>query len=145
MTGCAQKVTPVSFLIENWILIAVAFASGAMLMWPAVTGGGGLGSLKPTDAVMLMNREKAVVVDVCDPTEFAAGHVAGAKNVPLSELEAKLPGAVKNKATPVILVCASGMRSNRALAIARKLGYEKVHSLAGGMGAWRSASLPVEK
>jgi rhodanese-related sulfurtransferase len=145
MSGCAQKVTPVSFFIDNWILIAVAFASGAMLMWPAVSGGGGLGALKPTDAVMLMNREKAVVVDVCEPTEFAAGHVTGARNVPLSELEAKLPTTVKNKATPVILVCASGARSNRALSIARKLGYEKVHSLAGGMGAWRSASLPVEK
>ncbi|MEZ5644389.1 MAG: rhodanese-like domain-containing protein [Burkholderiaceae bacterium] len=134
-----------SFFIDNWILIAVALASGALLMWPVVAGGGGLGALKPTDAVMLMNREKAVVVDVCDPAEFASGHVTGARNVPLTELEAKLPATVKNKATPVILVCASGMRSNRAVAIARKLGYENAHSLAGGMGAWRSASLPVEK
>jgi len=135
----------VSFFIENWILIAVAFASGAMLVWPAVSAGGRAGSLKPTEAVMLINREKAVVVDVCEPTEFAAGHVIGAKNVPLSDLETKLPGAVKNKATPVILVCATGARSNRALAIAKKLGYENAHSLSGGMGAWRAASLPVEK
>ena len=134
-----------SFFIENWILIAVAFASGAMLVWPAVSAGGRAGSLKPTEAVMLINREKAVVVDVCEPTEFAAGHVIGAKNVPLSDLETKLPGAVKNKATPVILVCATGARSNRALAIAKKLGYENAHSLSGGMGAWRAASLPVEK
>ena len=94
---------------------------------------------------MLMNREKAVVVDVCDATEFAGGHVIGAKNLPLGDLEVKLPGAVKNKATPVILVCATGARSNRALAIAKKLGYENAHSLSGGMGAWRAASLPVEK
>jgi rhodanese-related sulfurtransferase len=52
---------------------------------------------------------------------------------------------VKNKATPVILVCASGIRSNKAVAIATKLGYEKAVSLSGGMGAWREASLPVEK
>jgi rhodanese-related sulfurtransferase len=56
-----------------------------------------------------------------------------------------LPGLVKNKATPVILVCAVGARSGRAVAIARKLGYEKAHSLSGGMRAWRDASLPVEK
>jgi rhodanese-related sulfurtransferase len=45
----------------------------------------------------------------------------------------------------LILVCASGARSSRAVATAKKLGYENVHSLSGGMGAWRSASLPVEK
>ena len=134
-----------SFFIENWILIAVAFSAGAMLVWPAVTAGGRTGSLKPTEAVMLMNREKAVVVDVCEATEFAAGHVIGAKNLPLADLEAKLPATVKNKATPVILVCATGARANRALAIAKKLGYENAHSLSGGMGAWKAASLPVEK
>ncbi|MDO8905409.1 rhodanese-like domain-containing protein [Hydrogenophaga sp.] len=134
-----------SFFIENWILIAVAFTAGAMLVWPAVSAGGRAGSLKATEAVMLMNRDKAVVVDVCDATEFAGGHVIGAKNVPLADLETKLPGTVKNKATPVILVCATGARSNRALAIAKKLGYENAHSLSGGMGAWKAASLPVEK
>ena len=92
-----------------------------------------------------MNREKAVVVDVCSAEEFAAGHVVGARNVPLGELEAKLTGAVKNKATPLVLVCASGARSRRAVAMAKKLGYENARSLTGGMGAWRSANLPVEK
>ncbi len=134
-----------SFFIDNWLLIAVAITSAALLMWPAVSGGAGLGSVNPTQAVQLINREKAVVVDVCAPDEYAAGHVVGAKNLPLGELEAKLPGLVKNKATPVVLVCASGMRSRRAVAVARKLGYENAHSLSGGLAAWRSASLPVEK
>ena len=92
-----------------------------------------------------MNREKAVVIDVSEPSEFAAGHVIGAKNLPLADLEAKLPAAVKNKATPVIMVCANGAKSNRAVAIAKKLGYADAQSLTGGMGAWRTASLPVEK
>lgn len=134
-----------SFFIDNWVLIAVAFAAGAMLVWPAVQAGGRAGSLNTTEAVLLMNREKAVVVDVSDATEFAAGHIIGAKNLPLAELVAKLPATVKNKAVPVILVCANGARSNRAVAEAKKLGYEKTHSLTGGMGAWRAASLPVEK
>ena len=134
-----------SFLIENWMLIAVALLSGAMLMWPAIAGNAGAGSLNPNEAVQLINREKAVVVDVCGADEFKAGHVAGAKNLPLGELESKLAGVVKNKATPVILVCASGARSKRAVAVAKKLGYENTHSLSGGLGAWRAASLPVEK
>jgi len=52
---------------------------------------------------------------------------------------------VKNKANPVIFVCASGARSNRAVAVAKKLGYENAQSLSGGMGAWREANMPIEK
>jgi len=132
----------VSFLIDNWMLILIALTSGGALLWPVLSQGKGL---NPAQAVQLMNRDKAVVIDVCEPGEYAAGHIAGARNVPLAQLESQLPGLVKNKATPVILVCASGMRSRRAVATAKKLGYENAHSLSGGMGAWRAASLPVEK
>ncbi len=133
-----------NFFVDNWPLLAIALASGGMLMWPGLSKGGAAG-LSPTDAVMLMNREKAVVIDVCEPDEFAAGHIGAAKNIPLSQLEAKLPAAVKNKNLPVILVCASGIRSGKAVATAKKLGYEQAQSLDGGMKAWREASLPVDK
>ena len=133
------------FLIDNWMLISIAIASGGMLLWPLIAGGMTAGTLNASGAVQLINREKAVVVDVCDPSEFAAGHVSGAKNVPLGELEAKLPGTVKNKALPLILVCSSGARSGRAAAIAKKLGYEQVQSLSGGLKAWKEANLPLEK
>jgi rhodanese-related sulfurtransferase len=135
----------VSFFLDNWILFSVALTSGALLLWPALTSGGGASGLNPTQVVQLMNREKATVVDVCEPGEFAQGHILGAKNLPLGQLQAQLAQTVKNKATPLVLVCASGMRSRGAVAIAKKLGYENAHSLVGGMGAWRSASLPVEK
>jgi rhodanese-related sulfurtransferase len=135
----------VSFFLDNWMLFAVALASGGMLLWPVLSSGGGAGGLNPSEAVQLMNREKAAVVDVCSPEEYAAGHVTGAKNVPLPDLEAKLATAVKNKTTPLVLVCASGARSRRAVAIAKKLGYENARSLTGGMGAWRAANLPVDK
>lgn len=134
-----------TFLIDNWVLLLVAAVSGGMLIWPLVSKGGAMGGLPAAEAVRLINREKAVVIDVCSPEEYAAGHVGGAKNIPLADLEAKLPGTVKNKALPVILVCASGVRSRRALAVAKKLGYENAHSLDGGLKAWRDASLPVDK
>lgn len=131
------------FLIDNWMLIVVALVSGAMLMWPSLGKGGG--SLNPTQAVQLMNHQKAAVIDVCEPNEYAAGHIVGARNIPLGSLEQQLAGAVKNKQLPVILVCASGMRSGRAVAVAKKLGYENAQSLSGGMGAWRGANMPVTK
>ena len=123
--------------------MSVALASAGMLFWPLLKGAGG--GLTAQGAVQLINREKAVVIDVCEANEFAAGHVGGAKNIPLNQLEEKLTAAVKNKALPVILVCQSGARSNRAVAIAKKLGYEQAQSLVGGLSAGRTANLPVEK
>jgi rhodanese-related sulfurtransferase len=134
----------VNFFIDNWMLIAVALSSAAMLLWPTLSGGGP-GGLTADGAVQLINREKAVVIDVCEAREYAAGHVAGSKNIPFSQLENKLTATVKNKSVPLILVCHSGARSSRAVSIAKKLGYEKAFSLSGGINAWRSANLPVER
>lgn len=125
-----------------WILTAAT--SGVMLALPALRRGGGASSITATQAVMLMNREKAVVVDVSEPAEFKAGHVAGSRNVPLGSLEGakELPS---NKALPIVLVCATGSRSSRAAGVLRKAGHQQVHVLGGGMGAWREANLPVDK
>lgn len=133
------------FLIDNWMLISVALASGGMLIWPMISGAMNAGALSASGAVQLINREKAVVIDVSEADEFAAGHVGGAKNVPFGELESKLPGVVKNKALPLILVCSSGARAGRAVAVAKKLGYEHAQSLGGGLKAWKEANLPLEK
>lgn len=132
------------FIIDNWMLISVALTSGALLMWPVVMGATASG-LSPTEAVQRMNRDKAVVIDVSEPAEFAAGHVTGSKNLPLADFESRLPDTVKNKTLPLILVCASGLRAKKAVATAQKLGYEQSQVLAGGLAAWRSANLPVEK
>lgn len=133
-----------NFVVENWMLLLVAVSSGAMLFLPALRGATDSG-VTTAVAVQMINREKAVLIDVCEANEYAAGHAGGARNIPLGQLEEKLPGAVKNKAVPVILVCQSGARSGRAVAVAKKLGYEKAQSLSGGLAAWRSANLPVEK
>ena len=135
----------VKFLIDNCMLIGIAFASGGMLLWPLVSSGMAAGSLSASGAVQLINREKAVVIDVSEVEEFAAGHVVGAKNIPLGQLEEKLPLTVKNKALPLVLVCASGARANRAVGIAKKLGYEQAQCLAGGLKSWKEANLPLEK
>jgi len=134
----------VKFILDNWMLLAIAASSGLFLLLPVVQGATATG-ISPAEAVQCMNREKGVVVDVCGADEYAQGHIKGAVNVPLDELEARLDKAVKNKSTPVIMVCAAGARSARAQAIAKKLGYEKVHSLHGGLKAWKEANLPVAK
>ncbi len=132
-----------SFLIENWYLIAAALISGAMLVRPMLGQTGGA-KVSAADAVHLINRERAVLIDISEPAEYAAGHAVGAKSVPLSGLEGSrdLP---KNKALPLVVVCPNGARAQRAVATLRKLGFENARALAGGLNAWRAANLPVER
>jgi rhodanese-related sulfurtransferase len=134
----------VKFIIDNWMLFAVALGSATMLFLPQIKGAAG-GTLTSAGAVQLINREKAVVIDVSDAEEFAAGHINNAKNVPFAQLEDKLGSQVKNKELPLILVCTSGARSNRAVSVAKKLGFANVQALAGGLKSWKEANLPLEK
>ncbi len=126
------------------MLVAVAAGSALALFLPTITKGAA-GGVEPTEAVLLINREKAVLIDVCEPAEYAQGHAMGSKNIPLGQLESQLPLLVKNKSLPVILVCQVGGRASRAASQAKKLGYERAQALSGGLKAWREASLPVEK
>lgn len=129
---------------ENLLLISMAILSGALLIWPRLRGGSGSGAVTTAEAVQLINRERAVLVDVSEPAEYAAGHAGGSKNIPFGTLETSgdLP---KNKALPLVVVCPTGARAARAAGILKKLGFEKARPLAGGLRAWREANLPVEK
>lgn len=136
---------PVEFIKNNLMLIAVAAVSGAMLVWPYLrrgTGGPWVGTL---EATQLINREDALVLDVREPAEFAAGHMPGAKNVPLASIEARAGEFDKHKARPVIVMCETGNRSGKAAGVLRARGFANVVNLSGGFPAWQQAGLPVAK
>jgi rhodanese-related sulfurtransferase len=135
----------VQFVQNNILLFVVAFVSGAMLLWPLVRRSAGGPWVNPTQATHLINREDAFVIDVREPGEYAAGHVLGAKNVPLARLETGAGELVKKKDRPVIVYCDGGDRSGKALAALKKQGYTRLANLSGGLGAWQQAGLPVEK
>ena len=65
------------FLLDNWYLVLAALASGGMLLWPSLMRGAAGAALSTAEAVRLVNREKAVLIDVSEPAEFAAGHHDG--------------------------------------------------------------------
>jgi rhodanese-related sulfurtransferase len=135
-----------SYLAENWYWMVAAAASGGGLLWLQLREGISGGGVSPQEAVLLINREKAWVIDVCESAEFATGHIKGARNVPLAQLGAEgSKGLPTNKQLPLVVVCASGMRSSKAVQQLKQMGYEKAQSLAGGMKAWREANLPVNK
>jgi len=133
-----------TFVLDNWYLFATALISGGMLLWPTLVDNMGGAKVSAADAVRLINREKAVLIDVSDPAEYAAGHAVGARSVPLAGLETSrdLP---KNKSLPLVVVCPTGTRAQRAVVLLKKLGFENTTVLAGGLAAWRAANLPTEK
>ena len=140
-----MKVDLLKFLTDNVFLVAIAFVSGAMLLWPLLRRGPGGASVSTLEATQLINRQDALVVDIRSADDFRKAHILNARNVPLPELDARLGDLEKFKAKPIIIACESGNRSGSAAAVLRKRGFEKVFSLVGGIGAWQQAGLPVEK
>ena len=135
----------IEFAQKNWHLIALAVVSGTMLVWPMLRRGAGGPWVTTLEATHLINREDAVVIDVREASEYAKGHILGARGVPLAELERRVTELAKFKSRPVILACESGGRSSNAIGILRRNGFTNVHNLVGGVAAWQQAGLPVEK
>ncbi len=133
------------FVMDNIFLIAIAFVSGAMLVWPMVRRGAGGPSVTTLEATQLINRQDALVLDVREQAEFAQSHILNARWLPLSQLEARAGEIEKFKDKPLIVYCASGNRSSAAASALTKRGFSKVVNLAGGFVAWQQAGLPVQK
>ena len=134
----------VEFVRNNLLLIVVALVSGGMLLWPLFRRSAGGPWVSTAEATHLINLEDAVVVDVREPAEYGAGHILGAKNVPLSRV-GDAAELAKRKEKPLIVYCDSGDRASKALAVLKKQGFTRVVNLSGGLGGWQQAGLPVEK
>ena len=133
------------FLQDNWMLLALALASGGMLAWNFI--GGSLSGVEQADtlkATRLYN-DDALVLDVREDKEYAAGHIPKARHIPLGQLAGRLHELDKFKSKPVLVACRSGQRSARACGMLKKAGFETVYNLAGGIMAWERANLPVTK
>ena len=133
------------FVMDNIFLIAVAFVSGAMLVWPMVRRGSGGPSVNTLEATQLINRQDALVLDVREQAEYAQSHILNSRLLPLSQIEARVGDIEKFKDKPVIVYCATGNRSSSAAAVLRKSGFSNVSNLSGGFAAWQQAGLPVQK
>jgi rhodanese-related sulfurtransferase len=135
--------TPVKFIIEHALLIAIVVLSGGALLWPALTTRGK--RVSPLEATQLINRGKATIVDVRDAAEFAGGHLIDAKNIPLKELTGRVTELEKFKSRTIIVVCQKGTRAGAAAAVLNKAGFTDVVCLEGGVAEWSKQALPLTK
>ena len=135
---------PMDFINQNILLISLVAMSAIGLLMPLIKGRSA-NELSPAEATLLINREDAYILDVREGDEFAAGHLPEAKSIPLAKLAERVSEIEKYKDKPIIVCCASGMRSAKGCGELTKLGFAKVNSLAGGVDAWVGAGYPIKK
>ena len=137
------------FLQKNpthMLLFATVVVTGAMLLWPLVTRALRPGrEVGPVEAVQLINRRDAVVLDVRDAAEYKSGHITNARHIPEKEIEARMKELEKIKTKPIIVSCGRGNRSLTVANRLRALGFNDAFSLLGGIAAWQQSSMPLEK
>lgn len=95
----------------------------------------------PAKVSELLHAGDLQIVDVRQPHEWDAGHIAEATHIELAELAARVDAL--DRAAPVVLVCRSGGRSAMATAALTQAGFD-AHNMAGGMLDWAAAGLTME-
>ena len=134
------------FLQNNIWMVTLALTSGIMLFWSYF--GNRLLGIKEVDhiaAMQLINHKNALMLDVREQSEYAAGHVLNSKLIPLGKLKERIGELEKYRERPIVVICRSGQRSASACGLLGKQGFTQVYNLNGGITAWQKASLPLEK
>ena len=126
--------------IQDNLPLVIAFAIVGWMVWGRVIKPKMLGIKKMTAGAYPDFKEDHTLVDVRSSGEWNGGHPANAIHVPLNEFEQKMHKIETDK--PVILICASGMRSAMAASMIAKAGHKDVYNFAGGFGSWCAAQLP---
>lgn len=128
------------------MLFGTAVITGGMLIWPLINRPfRQTKEIGVAEAVQLINRRDAVVVDVRDSGEYAAGHIANARHIPEAQLADRLKELDKFKSRPIIVSCRSGSRAAGAVGVLAKNGFSEVFALRGGIAAWQQAGMPLVK
>jgi rhodanese-related sulfurtransferase len=105
----------------------------------------GIRRIAPAQLTALINRDNALVVDLRIAGDFEKGHIAGARNVQMSQFDPENKHLAPARALPVVLVCKVGQTADGAAKRLRKAGFTNVNVLEGGIQAWQAADLPLVK
>ncbi len=130
------------FVSEEWLLVSMLLVLGYLYVWRERQKGGA--PLSSSVVTQLLNRERAVLLDVRDVAEYKTGHIVGAVNIPHSKLGERLVELEAHKAKTIIVADKMGQHAGQAGRLLREKGYE-VCRLQGGMAEWTNQNLPVVK
>ena len=132
----------IEFILNHYLLVGAFLAVLGALIFTAMQGSGG--GLSPQRAVLLLNHDDAVAIDVRSEAEFKAGHIINAEHVPLADLKQGTTRLDRFKDRPLLVYCESGSASGQAVAALKRRGFAHSQRLQGGLAAWRAESLPLE-
>lgn len=131
------------FLVQNWHWALLAVASGLWWIVETVRSATDDSRVTPTQAVVMVNREDAVFVDIRSEADYRKAHLPNALHVPAERL-LENHRIEQMRSRHLILYCDSGARSATACKKLRAAGFPHAYTLAGGIDAWRKANLPLE-
>lgn len=130
-----------SFLAEQWLLVAMLVAAAVLLLQHESRKGGK--TLSPQQVVSRVNQDEAIVVDVRDEKEFKQGHIVDAINIPHSKMNSRWVELEKYREKPVILVCQLGHHAGPSGKILAGHEFKDINRMAGGMMEWKNTQLPL--
>ena len=135
-----------AFAGENQLLVMVFIGLTLAIIYNEFSRlTSGFKAVDPAGLTALINRQDALLVDVSASADFEKGHIAGAKNVQMSQFDADNKVLAKVREMPVALVCRTGNSSAEAARKLAKAGFKQVFWLDGGLAAWQQANLPLVK
>lgn len=133
----------IEFIANNPLLITAFLLSLGMLIWTESRKAGA--SVSTAEAVALINKQDAVVLDIRSKKEWETGSITDAKHIPLADLDKRMTELEKYKSKDIVVVCNMGQTSGTACKKLMALGFEKVVRLKGGITEWKAQSLPLVK
>ena len=134
------------FITNNFVLFAALGVIIALILRLEIKRAlRGFKVVTAAEAVQLINKEDAIVLDVREDNERLQGSIRGAKHLALSVLKQRLEELKEFAERPVITYCKTGNRSIEACEILKKNNFSNVMSLKGGIEEWRTSNLPVVK
>lgn len=134
------------FISNHWMMAAALFVVTILLIQDIIDSATRKHkTVSPSEAVVIMNDDQTIVVDVREPPEFAEGHIEGARNIPLGKLDERVGELESHKNKPIVVNCQAGTRSLAAGKKLTKLGFTQVYEMKGGIFAWKDQNLPMTK
>jgi rhodanese-related sulfurtransferase len=134
------------FISNHWMMAAALFVVTILLIQDIIDSATRKHkTVSPSEAVVIMNDDQTIVVDVREPPEFAEGHIEGARNIPLGKLDERVGELESHKNKPIVVNCQSGTRSLAAGKKLTTLGFTQVYEMKGGIFAWKDQNLPMTK
>lgn len=128
--------------IKSALFVALLVAVITFELRRSKKGAQSVGSAR---AVQIINEDGTIVIDIRSAADFKQGHIVGAKNLSVPDIPNQAEKLCKNKDAAILICCKSGMQSGAAANQFKLLGYTNIYTLSGGIQAWQSEHLPLER